>query len=80
MTCSHCGDRHVFTDRFIDVGFGQIRLPGYCCQEAQDEDAAIEAMADAADAEADMAEALARGEVDVGDPEQIVRDAMEVEG
>lgn len=79
MKCSHCGDRHVFTDREIDTGMGTIRLPGYCCQEAQDEDAAIEAMADAHDDEVTLADALARGEVDVGDPEQIVRDVMESE-
>ena len=78
--CHHCGAADIWATHAIDTDVGTIYLDGYCCDRAQDDDAAIDAMAEAYDDEADLAEALARGEVDARDPEEIVRDYHQIEG
>jgi hypothetical protein len=80
MPCHYCGARRTYDTHAIDTDVGTIYLDGYCCDRAQDDDAAIDAMAEAYDDEADLAEALARGEVDARDPEEIVRDFFLIEG
>ena len=76
--CPHCHSAHIFTTHHIDTGRETLSLDGYCCDRAQDDDARMDAMADAYDDEATLTEALARGEVDARDPDELVRDWMGV--
>jgi hypothetical protein len=80
MPCHHCGAARTYDTHAIDTDVGTIYLDGYCCSHAQDDDAAIDAMAEAYDDEASLAEALSRGEVDARDPDEIVRDYHQIEG